>query len=194
MQFDPEIAKKVGVEEAIMYSNIEFWCSHNKANKKHAYDGYYWTYNSQEAFAEQFPFWSREQIRRILRKLKKNNLIREGNFNKVRWDKTKWYCVTAISNTIGGNQPIEELKATNQLVGSNQPIPDIKHRYINTDIVDTAFASKKKVLVKSRNKGKPYYGELPMWLSEDGFTMKVLSPDGQGWRPFGGTAKDITWK
>ena len=38
MQFDPNIAKDVGVEEAIMYANIEFWVWHNQLNKKHFYD------------------------------------------------------------------------------------------------------------------------------------------------------------
>ena len=71
MQFNPEIAKDIGVEEAIMYSNIEFWCEKNKANNKNFHDEAYWTYNSMEAFKILFPFWTVRQIERILKNLEK---------------------------------------------------------------------------------------------------------------------------
>ena len=32
--FDPEIAKKVGVNAAVIYQNIIFWTEKNAANKK----------------------------------------------------------------------------------------------------------------------------------------------------------------
>ena len=85
--------KKIGVEEAIMYSNIKFWCTKNKANKKHLYDGHYWTYNSQEAFGDLFPFWSRRQIQRILKNLIDKGYIKEANYNKKGFDRTKWYSI-----------------------------------------------------------------------------------------------------
>jgi len=94
MQFSPVIAKNIGVEEAIMYSNIEYWCAKNEANKKHFYDGSYWTYNTQEAFEELFPFWTRAQIRRILFKLEDKKYIKIGNYNKAKYDQTKWYSAT----------------------------------------------------------------------------------------------------
>ena len=93
MQFDPLIAKDIGVEEAIMLSNIEYWCIKNEANKKHYYEGTYWTYNTQEAFEELFSFWTRAQIRRILGNLEDKNYIKSGNFNKAKYDQTKWYSI-----------------------------------------------------------------------------------------------------
>ena len=47
--FDGEFAKEHGVNEAIMYQYFSYWIAKNKANDKHFYDGYTWTYNSQKA-------------------------------------------------------------------------------------------------------------------------------------------------
>lgn len=91
MRFDPLVAKEIGVEEAIMYSNLKFWCAKNKANKKHFYKGSYWTYNSIEAFCDLFPFWTKKQIRRIIENLIKKGSVKTGNFSKKGYDRTKWY-------------------------------------------------------------------------------------------------------
>jgi len=120
MQFDPQIAKDLGVEEAIMYSNIEFWVEHNKANDRNKHDGEYWTYNSIQAFCELFPFWTKRQIERILKKLKDNGYIKTGNYNSTKYDRTKWYtCIT----------PKGKMEKTESVNGNNQsvePIPDNK--------------------------------------------------------------------
>ena len=47
--FNIEIAEKLGIEEAILYQNIEFWTEKNKANNQEMINGYTWTYNSYEA-------------------------------------------------------------------------------------------------------------------------------------------------
>ena len=91
--FDPDVACRVGVEEAIMYNNIKFWCDLNKKNKseKHLRDGRYWTYNSVTQFCEIFPFWSHAQIKRIVKNLVDKGFIIKGQFNRMRYDKTSWY-------------------------------------------------------------------------------------------------------
>jgi hypothetical protein len=127
MQFDPDVARDVGVEEAIMYSNLQFWCVHNKANGRHHYDDRYWTYNTYSAFVELFPFWTEKQIRRILKNLEGNNYIKVGNYNRKKYDKTKWYSTDC---------PIGQMDAPEQADGSDQtgkPIPDNKLQIINPD-------------------------------------------------------------
>lgn len=120
MQFDPQIAKDIGVEEAIMYSNIEFWVEHNKANGRNEHDGYFWTYNSMSAYAELFPFWTLDQIRRILSKLEQNGYIKTGNYNEHQYDRTKWY------TSIWGFPQMEMCEQPNGNVQTPKPIPDIK--------------------------------------------------------------------
>jgi len=87
--FDIEIAKKYGIEIAILLDNIIFWTAKNKANKKHFYDGKYWTYNSARAFTELFPYFNQIKIKRLLQSMKEENLIYVGNFNKNSYDRTK---------------------------------------------------------------------------------------------------------
>jgi hypothetical protein len=55
--FNVEDAKKYGVIEAVLLSNFRFWVLHNKANKRHFYDGRFWTFNSVSAFEELFPYF-----------------------------------------------------------------------------------------------------------------------------------------
>jgi len=92
--FEKSVAEQVGVEAAILLSNIEFWVEKNAANEKHFYDGCYWTYNTMKAFAELFPFWTEKQVRRILQTLLDSNLLKKGTYNKRSYDQTLWYTST----------------------------------------------------------------------------------------------------
>jgi len=121
MQFDPEIAKNIGVEEAIMYSNIEFWCEKNKANNKHLHGGCYWTYNSKTAFSKLFPFWTEDQIKRILKNLKNKKYIKSANYNKSKYDRTLWYSAIYVGVQ---TPPIDRAESPNGTGEDTQPIPD----------------------------------------------------------------------
>ncbi len=126
-----EDAIEYGLEEAIILYNFYFWIEKNKANRKHFHDERTWTYNSQRALQELFPFWSRQNIRRIIKSLKEKQLIRTGNYNNIPYDKTTWYALEdeSLLQTLGWNQPIEKTESTNRSEKGNQAIPDI-----NTDI------------------------------------------------------------
>jgi hypothetical protein len=54
--FDPKIAERVGVNAAVLYQNIVWWCAKNAANRHNEHDGRFWTYNSVKAWAELFPY------------------------------------------------------------------------------------------------------------------------------------------
>jgi uncharacterized phage protein (TIGR02220 family) len=125
--FNVDIAKKYGVDCAIILENMSFWIEKNKANKKHFYKGRYWTYNSIKAFSELFPYWSVHQIGRILREIEAQGLVVSGNFNKAGYDKTKWYSIN--DSLILQNCNIDYAKLHNPSCENAQPIPDI-----NTDI------------------------------------------------------------
>lgn len=131
--FNCEIAKEVGVDGSVMLENIYYWISKNRANKKHFYDGNYWTYNSVQAFEELFPFWSSRQISRILKNLELKGLIITGNYNKLAYDRTKWYALTKIAYSIYPNGEMELPKPSNGIDQTVEPIPNINTN-INTDI------------------------------------------------------------
>lgn len=77
--FDVEIAKQYGVNAAIMIRHFQFWIIKNKANGKHLHDGRTWTYNTVQALAEIFDYWTPKQVRLFVEKIKQ-----ETGFNKVK--------------------------------------------------------------------------------------------------------------
>jgi hypothetical protein len=115
MHFNPEIAKLIGVDEAIMLENIHYWVKRNMANGKNIVNGKAWTYNSMNAFTVIFPFWSEKQIRRILKSLKDHELIETGCFNKHKRDKTLWYTVSQTGMTLFPNRELHLPKRANGL-------------------------------------------------------------------------------
>lgn len=94
MTFDIKVAKDVGVNAAILFSNIQYWVFKNSANDKNFHDGRHWTYNSVSAWTDIFEWLSIRQIRTCLDKLIDNGYLLEGEYNKDNRDRTKWYTVT----------------------------------------------------------------------------------------------------
>lgn len=92
--FNVEAARLYGVDEAIFLHSLAFWIAKNRANKKHLHDGRYWSYNTQAALAELFPFWSRRQIERIIASCKEQGALLTGYFNTDKTDRTTWYTLT----------------------------------------------------------------------------------------------------
>lgn len=132
--FNSEIAEVYGVDEAIFLNNMLFWVSKNKANNQNYHDGYYWTYNSQKALAELFPFWNEDKIRRIIKKLKDQGVLLVGNYNKLAYDRTGWYSIN--EDLINGRKP-HPAKMRNGKDENAGTIPDI-----NPDIKENILKEK----------------------------------------------------
>jgi len=130
--FDPKLAKDIGLEESIMMTHFQFWIVKNKTNNKHEYDGHTWTYNSVNAFELQFPFWTKNQISRILKSLEKKNVIKVGNYNKAKYDRTKWFCIIDeqrfldLKNCNVANAEMQSGKTRNGMLQNQKPIPVTK--------------------------------------------------------------------
>ncbi|KLU74224.1 hypothetical protein [Clostridium botulinum] len=88
-----ELAQIIGLNEAIVLQQIEYWININEtARKESAYqDGFYWTYNTIDEWQEQFPFWSYDTVKRTLLKLRKKEILITNRFNKKEYDRTLWY-------------------------------------------------------------------------------------------------------
>ena len=88
------LANEIGLNEAIVLQQINYWIEINKRAGKNYYDGKYWTYNSIKSWHEKnFKFLSVETVRRVFTKLEKSGFIITGNYNKDPRDKTKWYTI-----------------------------------------------------------------------------------------------------
>lgn len=92
--FNTNIAKKYGIEEAILLHHFYYWIAKNAANAKHFYDGLYWTYNSREAYAKFFGYINEAKIYRIIKKFVEEGLIAKGDYNTDKWKHTNWYALT----------------------------------------------------------------------------------------------------
>ncbi|MEB2655232.1 conserved phage C-terminal domain-containing protein [Staphylococcus haemolyticus] len=92
----PKLATEIGLNEAIVLQQMHYWLK--KSN--HNYDGRRWIYNSFPEWQKHFPFWSVITIKRTVYSLEKQNLLYVGNYNKAKFDKTKWYSINY--ETLGG--------------------------------------------------------------------------------------------
>lgn len=135
--FDTDLAREYGVDIAIVVNNIAFWLQKNKANKKHIYDGKVWTYNTTKAFTELFPYWTDNQIRRILDNMQKAGIIEVGNYNATAYDRTKWYTFTdafvKTHTSICENTQMDLAELPNGFDENHEPIPDNNTDINNTD-------------------------------------------------------------
>lgn len=93
--FNTNIAKEYDLDIATILNNFKFWTLVNLANKRHIHDGLCWTFNSIPAFCEIFPYWTRHQIEHLLKKIMKLGLVVSGNYNSHKYDRTRWYALTA---------------------------------------------------------------------------------------------------
>ena len=89
LQVLPSLAREIGLNEAIMLQQMHYWL----IKSSHEFEGVKWFYKTLEDWQTEFPFWSAMTIRRTLTNLEKQKVIRIGNFNKKKFDKTKWYTI-----------------------------------------------------------------------------------------------------
>lgn len=122
--FNIHIAKRYGVNEAIMISNFQYWIAKNKANDKHQYDGRTWTYNSVKAFEELFPYLTSSQIRRCLESLVEQGVLLKGDYNKNRYIRTSWFAFANESMFLHNQMDLSNL--TNGDVQDDKSITDSK--------------------------------------------------------------------
>lgn len=154
--FDINIAKRFGIQAAVLLKNLYFWIEKNRANDTNYYDGYYWTYNSKKAFSDLFPYMTERQIDYTLKKLIDEEIIITGNYNKMAYDRTLWYAITKKGYSILQNCEMEETKMLNGNNENVEPIP-----YINTN-------------KKPNKKQYIYYGEYQnVFFTEEQYTKLI---------------------
>ena len=88
---DQDLATVIGLNEAIVLQQLNYWL-HSKSAKK--INDKWWVYNTYENWKKQnFPFWSVATIRRAFSGLEKKEVVVSANFNRAGFDKTKWYSI-----------------------------------------------------------------------------------------------------
>ena len=158
--FNVEVAKECGVNASILFTNIAYWVEHNRANRANFHDGTYWTFNSMKAFSELFPYFSQKQINTALKKLEDEGLIATGNYNKLPFDRTKWYAVTKKGHSFLQNEelPTEQKGEMHFPEKSNEILPlgqmTFDHKVEPIPDINTDKKHNIENIKKERKKGK----------------------------------------
>ena len=167
--FDVEIAREYGVPAAVILHHLYFWIVKSKADGRNFKNGRYWTYSSINAMLKIFPYYSKNTISRTMEKLEEDGLIITGVFNEIGYDRTKWYALTDLGESICSKEqsgdshlpkvrnafpqnqksiyPKSEMdlpKVRNGFTQSQKPIPDILtdiYTYKETDNKKTFSSS-----------------------------------------------------
>lgn len=89
--FDPDLAKELGVEKAIIIWHLQFWIRFNRNRGKNIRDGKCWTYQSMPDMQAYMPYFSYDSIRYHIDGLKESGILIVANYNRAKFDKTLWY-------------------------------------------------------------------------------------------------------
>lgn len=162
--FDPQIAKDLGVNCAVLFQNLKFWIEKNQANNAHFYEDRHWTYNSAKAFCELFPYFTERQIYTALQKLIDAGYIKKGNFNQNSFDRTCWYALgdTYLQNADYKKQKYILQKSKMEIAKKEN---DINVTDINADInaninSDSAREQKEDFVLEAKTKKNVYSEEF----------------------------------
>lgn len=153
LQVLPSLAKKVGLNEALILQQMHFRLQISQNVK----EGYKWIYNTYADWQKEFPFFSEKTIKRVIRRLEDDGyIISTDEYNKMKMDKTKWYrldysklgyCETgqyglsmgsSCPHTSGQTDPTEGDKLSPAITKENKSIKnniveqlDIAHEIVN---------------------------------------------------------------
>lgn len=177
--FNIDIAKDLGIGAAFIH-NIAHWVLRNAANNENYYEGFFWTYNSAQAFLEIFTYLTKEQLRTIIKNAIEKGYLKKGNFNKNPHDRTLWYTLTEktiefypklkellnnkkleTKNTLNDLKPNNDASQLHLLNSTNGKIENpkcIKETDINTNINELKIKNKKsdEQFVKEKDKRQEY--------------------------------------
>ncbi|CJD54464.1 putative conjugative transposon protein [Streptococcus pneumoniae] len=89
---NPILARDIGLDEALVLQQLNYWTEVNRKTGKNYHEGRYWIYNSIRGWKEEnFDYMSLDTVKRIFPRLEKAGYLLTGNFNEDTRDKTKWY-------------------------------------------------------------------------------------------------------
>jgi hypothetical protein len=101
--FNVRLATDFSLEIATLITNIEhltknklvnYLATDRPADKTDIHEGHCWIYYTLIGFTKFHPYLKKGQVERILSKCIDAGLLLTGNYNKKKYDRTKWYAMT----------------------------------------------------------------------------------------------------
>ena len=105
--FDTEVAKRFGINCAVILNSLELWLEKNRANEEYIFENRVWVRNSKRAMTELFPYLNERQINYAVQKLIDENIILKNNFNEKTNDRTLWLTISDTGFSILQNCKME---------------------------------------------------------------------------------------
>jgi DNA-binding PadR family transcriptional regulator len=91
LRINKELACEIGYNESVVLLQLEYLISISTTEE---IAGNLWTYQSlTDLQAKYFPWWSTATIARILESLEGKELIKVGNYNRMKRDRTQWFAL-----------------------------------------------------------------------------------------------------
>ncbi|QOD60626.1 hypothetical protein H9I45_15000 [Polaribacter haliotis] len=144
--FSVEVAGAYNVDVALMLQHMCFWYEKVVSDDVNKFKGEYWVRMKLTQMNHQFPYWGISKIRHLVDKMLDEKLIKKGEFNTKKNDRTKWYTLTKkgknllkisvekspkkVTAEIGNNKTAEIDSLTAEIGNSKYKEVDIKDRYI----------------------------------------------------------------
>lgn len=153
--FKPQIAEEYGVDCAIVFNLICLLIESNRQQEFTQYkvDGKWHCKASYKILASSGGYYSEDQIKRLMKKLKDCGLIESAMLKKEAWDRTNYYCLTPLGESlhidwaISPNREIEK----DQTIERNHPIESADSPTLNRNNI-----SSNKSINKSSSRWENY--------------------------------------
>lgn len=91
--FNANLADQIGPERALVLKELKVWCESHFNRGVFVFAGHSWCWYSAQQLHQKFPFYSSRSIARWLLELEDGFWLCSGSFNRMKNDRTKWYCV-----------------------------------------------------------------------------------------------------
>ncbi|UZV40779.1 hypothetical protein 12Stean4476_00017 [Erwinia phage Stean] len=88
---NPELAARIGLNEAIVLQQLNYWLTETESGIEH--DGRRWVYNTHDQWANQFPFWSVDTVKRALTTLTRKGIVITEKLQKSQRNHTNFYSI-----------------------------------------------------------------------------------------------------
>lgn len=98
--FNAEVATKYDVDVAIFLHFMAIHTEDGLIRKQNIHDGYCWVTTNLDALFHFLPFWSRQELLKVLNKCIKNDLLIVGNYNEHYSGDKHWYAFTPTAYLI----------------------------------------------------------------------------------------------
>jgi len=113
--FDVGIAKKLGVQAAVVYQHIQYWVNTNRAKNKGFHDGRFWMYETIKEMADFFEYLTERQIRYAIYALCEAGLIEKSHHASNKFDRVTWYTIWQmhVTNLANASYTVVKSDVTN---------------------------------------------------------------------------------